>query len=387
MKGREPEIRNSFNFIEMRIANLESFHLQVPYDEPEMRGERCDLIYLRVDTDNGLSGWGQAWSMKLAEMTRMVLDHAVAPYCLGMPVQESTEWMDKLCKSHGNTRGGSFSFAVSALDIALWDIRGKAANRPLHQDLARFEVDKITGRGGTTKTWVDAYASLIFYGDAERTAEKCREAVDRGYRHLKLHEEAIEPVAAARQAVGSDISIRLDPASTWPWNRVEAMEAATQLEEYELFWLEEPIWPAEDYYGLRELSRRTNVPLAAGENCLSALDFRQLREIGGATFLQPSVIKIGGISETLKVIAYAESVGAIYAPHSFYFGPGYLASLHLAAASARNTLIEQPYFGLEAYPYGDNVLVKRGRVETPMSAGLGYDPDPEFLREYAVKPA
>ena len=357
----------------MKITNLETFHLKVPYDEPEMKGTFCDLLYLRVDTDKGLSGWGQAWSMKLAEATRLVLDHAVAPLCVGQAALETGEWMEWLCKSHGNTRSGPFTFAVSALDIALWDLRGKAAGRPLHQIM-----------GGTAKTRIGAYASLIFYGEAERTAEKCREAVGLGYRHLKLHEEAVGPVRAAHEAVGSEVSIRLDPAATRPWNAGEAMEAAPHFEAFDLFWLEEPIWPSEDYYGLGELSRRTAIPLAAGENCLSALDFRQLREIGAATYLQPSVIKIGGISETLKVIAYAEEVDALYAPHSFYYGPGYLASLHLAAACPQEPLIEHPYFRLEAYPYGEKALVKRGRVEVPMGAGLGYDPDPEFLKEYLV---
>ena len=355
----------------MKIVNLETFHLKVPYDEPEMMGNFCDLLYLRVDTDEGLSGWGQAWSMKLAEATRSVLDSIVAPSCVGQPVLEPAEWMERLCKSHGNTRSGPFTFAVSALDIALWDLRGKATKRPLYRVL-----------GGATKTRVDAYASLIFYGDAERTAEKCREAVDRGFRHLKLHEDTVEPVRAARQTVGSEVSIRLDPAATWPWNRLEALKAVPHFEECDLFWLEEPIWPPEDYYGLRELSRRTAIPLAAGENCLSALDFRQLREIGAATFFQPSVVKIGGISETLKVIDYADSAGAIYAPHSFYYGPGYLASLHLAAACPQEPLIEHPYFALEAYPYGENALFERGGVEVPMGAGLGLDPDPEFLKQY-----
>lgn len=359
----------------MKITNLETFHLKVPYDEPEIRGEFCDLLYLRVDTDKGLSGWGQAWSMKLAEATRLVIDHAVAPLCMGKAALESTEWMDRLCKSHGNTRSGPFTFGVSALDIALWDLRGKAAGKPLHQ---------LVSNGGTAKDHIGAYASLIFYGDAERTAQKCREAVDLGYRHLKLHEETVEPVREARQAVGSGVSIRLDPAATRPWNAVEAMEAAPHFEEFDLFWLEEPIWPSEDYYGLGELSRKTKIPLAAGENCISALDFRQLREIGAATYLQPSVIKIGGISETLRVIAYADEVDAVYAPHSFYYGPGYLASLHLTAACSQEPLIEHPYFSLEAYPYGENALVERGNVEVPMGAGLCFDPDPEFLKEYLV---
>ena len=214
------------------------------------------------------------------------------------------------------------------------------------------------------------------------TAEKSKEAVDLGYKDIKLHEEAIGPVRAARKAVGDSVSIRLDPAATYPWNAAEAMDIASQFEAFNLFWLEEPISPVEDYQCLGKLADKTSIPLAGGENCISALDFQHLRDIGRATYLQPSVIKIGGITETLKVIEYAKESGAIYAPHSFYYGPGYLASLHLAAACPEDPLMEQPYFALEAYPYGDNALVSNGKVKVPTASGLGYDPDPDFLKEY-----
>ena len=357
----------------MKITNFESFHLRVPYDEPELRGEFCELLYLRIDTDEGQSGWGQAWSMKLGEATRWVIDHAVAPMCIGQDALETNDWMARLLKTHGNTRQGPFTYAVSALDIALWDLKGKATGQPLNVRL-----------GGTQKSKLGAYASLIFYGDAERTAEKSKEAVERGYRDIKLHEEAIEPVRAAREAVGDSVSIRLDPAATYPWSATEAIEVAPQMEAFDLFWLEEPIWPVEDYWSLGELAQKTSIPLAGGENCISALDFRHIRKIGGATYLQPSVIKIGGITETVKVISYAREAGAVYAPHSFYYGPGYLASLHMAAACPNNPLMEQPYFALEAYPFGENALAEKGEVTLPTGPGLGFDPDSEFLKAYRV---
>lgn len=336
-----------------------------------MLGGFCDLLFLRVDTDQGLSGWGQAWSMKLAEATQWTIDHAVTPFSIGQNALETADWMERLLKSHGNTRQGPFTFAVSALDIALWDLKGKESGQPLHALM-----------GGADKTSLGAYASLIFYGNAERTAEKSKEAVDLGYQDIKLHEEAIGPVRAAREAVGDSVSIRLDPAATYPWNAAEAMEIAPQFEAFDLLWLEEPIWPVEDYQSLGKLADATSIPLAGGENCISALDFRHLRDIGRATYLQPSVIKIGGITETLKVIDYAKKTGAIYAPHSFYYGPGYLASLHMAATCPEDPLMEQPYFALEAYPFGENGLAKNGVIEVPNGLGLGYDPDPDFLKEY-----
>ena len=358
----------------MKIANIETYYLKVPYTEPEMEGTDCDLLFVRVDTDHGLSGWGQAWSMRLADATKVALDNTVTPLCLGQNTDNFGQLMWDILKSCGNTRYGPLTFAVSAMDIAMWDIQGKDAGRPVYQLM-----------GDCDRTNLETYASLIFYRDAGLAAQRAQEAVGLGYQHVKLHEETVEAVRATREAVGPDVSIRLDPAASYPWNADEAIAIAPVFEEYDLTWLEEPIWPVEDYWHLGELSKITTTPLAAGENCVSALDFRNLRETGGATYLQPSVTKIGGITETLKVMEYAEHAGAIYTPHSFYYGPGFLATLHLVASCSHNPLVEYPFYRLEAYPYGDNSLTENGQVEVPTAPGLGFDPDPDFLKAYRVR--
>lgn len=357
----------------MKIQNIETYLLKVPYMEPEMKGVLCDLLYVRVDTDTGLSGWGQAWSMKLADVTKAVLDNNLTSLCIGQSADDYSDWLPELVKAHGNARHGPLTYAVSAIDIALWDLKGKSSGVPLHSLL-----------GDSNRTELDVYASLIFYKDAERVAEKSKEAAALGYKHIKLHEEAVGAVRASREALGDDVSIRLDPAASYPWSAEEAKAIAPEFEEFNLTWLEEPIWPVEDYYNLGELSTLATIPLAAGENCISALDFRHLREIGKATYLQPSVTKIGGISETRKVIAYAKQSGAVYTPHSFYYGPGYLASIHLVAICPHYPLMEHPYYAIEAYPYGDNMMVHEGQIEIPLGPGLGIDPIVDFLNEYRI---
>ncbi len=192
----------------------------------------------------------------------------------------------------------------------------------------------------------------------------------------------VAPVAATREAVGDDISIRLDPA--WAWTPLEAIEKARQLREFNLVWLEEPVWPPEDYRHLAEVAATGGIPLAAGENCISAMDFRHLWEANGVSFMQPSVIKIGGITESLKVAALADVCNVQFAPHSYYHGPGMLASLHLAAANAQEIVAEHGYDDLEAWPYGDALTLRAGRLDIPQGPGLGMDPDPGFLRDYAV---
>jgi L-alanine-DL-glutamate epimerase-like enolase superfamily enzyme len=355
----------------MKISQIESFHLKIPYADPEFQGGLCDMLLLRVDTDSGLSGWGQAWSMCLADATKLAIDNSVAPMCIGQDAEAIDELVYRIKKTFGNTRHGPLTFVVSALDIAFWDLKGKRAGLPLHKIL-----------GETKKSRLPVYASLIQYSDPRYTAMKSREAVDKGYLHLKLHEREVAPVKACREEVGEDISVRLDPA--WAWTREEAMAMVKKLEAFNLVWIEEPIWPPEDYTGLSQVAKETTTPLAAGENCISHLDFHHLWESGAATYLQPSIIKIGGVSEILKVMEYAKEQKAPYVPHCFYYGPGFLASLHMAALWEEEAVVEFPYFGLEAYPFGDNALMKDGMVDLPNAPGLGFDPDPEFLKAYSI---
>ncbi len=353
----------------MKITNIESFRLRIPLLDQPRPEPLCEMLLVRVDTDSGLSGWGEAWSLNLADATQAAIDNTVSPMCIGKTTHAISELMLNVRKRIGNTRNGPLTFAVSAIDIALWDLLGKEAKLPIHRLI-----------GGTSKTTLPTYASLFRYGDPEIAAHKASEAVGRGYRHLKLHEKDIPPVKAVRDALGEDISIRLDPA--WAWTPHEALIQTHKLEELDLVWLEEPIWPPEDYRSLATLARNARIPLAAGENCISAMDFRHLWETGAATFLQPSVTKIGGITEAVKIAALADIANAEFAPHSYYHGPGFLASLHLVAAWPGHAVVEYGYDDLERQPYGEHVQVRNGEITVPMGPGLGFDPEPAFVMEY-----
>jgi L-alanine-DL-glutamate epimerase-like enolase superfamily enzyme len=356
--------------ITMKITNIESFRLKIPLLDRPRPEPWTEMLLVRVDTDSGLSGWGEAWSLSLTDATKAALDITVSPLCIGKSTHSISELMLTVRKSIGNTRNGPLTFAVSAIDIASWDLLGKEAELPIHRLI-----------GGTSKTTLPAYASLFRYADPEIAIQKASEAVSRGYRHLKLHEKDILVVKAVCDALGKDISVRLDPA--WAWTPNEALIQAHKLEELNLVWLEEPIWPPEDYRSLSDLAKNTSIPLAAGENCISAMDFRHLWEAGAAKFLQPSVTKIGGITEALKVAALADITNAEYAPHSYYHGPGFIASLHLAAAWPGNIVVEHGYDDLERHPYGDKALVCGGEISVPMHPGLGFDPEEDFLMEYS----
>ena len=163
---------------------------------------------------------------------------------------------------------------------------------------------------------------------------------------------------------------------------------AARLRPYDLHWLEEPIFPPEDYRALARLQAESGVDLACGENACTAFEFRRLLAAGAARYVQPSVTKLGGVTEFLKVLALAEAAGVTVMPHSPYFGPGWLATLQLAAAMPLagrpgGPWIERFFTRLEATLYPGLVSpVDGGGFRIPGGPGLGAEPDPDVVREY-----
>jgi L-alanine-DL-glutamate epimerase-like enolase superfamily enzyme len=164
----------------------------------------------------------------------------------------------------------------------------------------------------------------------------------------------------------------------------EAIAMARRLRPLDLAWLEEPVWPPEDFEGLARVRRAAGIPIAAGENAQGLMDFRAAFDAGALDVAQPSVAKIGGITAMMAIAGLAEARGVRLIPHCAYFGPGFLASLHLHTRLAPGTPFERLFMTLEASPYHDAIEAKGGRVTVPQGPGLGVDPDPEILRRYAV---
>jgi L-alanine-DL-glutamate epimerase-like enolase superfamily enzyme len=169
-----------------------------------------------------------------------------------------------------------------------------------------------------------------------------------------------------------------------PWSLEEAARMAECLRPFNLYWLEEPCWPPENYAALAEVRRTGGVRIAAGENNTSATGFLHMFEAGAVDFAQPSPAKLGGISETRKVFALAQAYNVQLAPHTPYFGPGLLAGMQLNAAHPGEMPVEWFYFDLETTLYGDAILPREGRIGIPRGAGLGYEPDPDVIAAYGA---
>jgi L-alanine-DL-glutamate epimerase-like enolase superfamily enzyme len=362
----------------MKITAVDTILITIPFDSGAPSAviagrprTTVDILFVRIATDAGLTGWGEAFGHSITPGTRTTIDTLIAPLLVGRDAREHGLLIAELTQRlHNFGRNGPLIFGLSGIDIALWDLAGKAAGLPLYRLF-----------GGGTRTSLPAYASLLRYGDPAVVARNAARAVERGYRHVKLHEIDVPQVAAARQAIGPDVGLMVDVNCPWP--RRQALEMAERFRPYDLAWLEEPIWPPEDHESLAAV-RRTGMPIAAGENAGGLHDFRHQFEAGALDICQPSVTKIGGITEQRKIIALAEAHGVTAVPHSAYFGPGMLASIQIIAALPRETLVERLFMDLAACPFGGLTTAVDGRMTVPQGPGLGADPDPAVIEKYRV---
>ena len=364
----------------MKIARIDSHSVKVPFTfggNPTGYGGRNwttnDILLVRVETDTGLVGWGEAFCYGCTDAVRAALDHMIAPIAIGRDAGDIGRLSRDLQQMlHLFGRYGITTFALSGLDIALWDIAGKAANLPLHRLL-----------GGAGRESLPAYASLLKYRDPERVAARVSQAIEQCYRHIKLHETEEAEVKAARLAAGDGVAIMVD--TNCPWTPEQARHMTLKLRPYNLHWLEEPIFPPEDFTAIAKLRAGTGVAMAAGENNCTSFQFREMFAAGAVDYAQPSVTKVGGVTEFQKVAVLADAAGVTLMPHSPYFGPGFLATLQLMAARAEpDGMIERYHMDLEASLYGELVNPVNGHFIVPTGPGLGRDSDPDVIKTYAA---
>ena len=209
-------------------------------------------------------------------------------------------------------------------------------------------------------------------------ASECETALRRGYTAIKLHETTAPAVFAARRAIGDDIPLMVD--MNCPMTAAEAIAFAHECKAAAPMFLEEPVWPPEDFAALAETRTKGGLDIAAGENACTVHQFRQMMEAGAVSYAQPSVTKVGGITEYLKVVDLADEMGVRLAPHSPYFGPGFLATLQLLSLRDDKTFVEFFYMNRAACLWRGAIDVGAdGTVAVPEGPGLGYEPDREVM--------
>ncbi|MEP7261277.1 MAG: mandelate racemase/muconate lactonizing enzyme family protein [Usitatibacter sp.] len=364
----------------MKIVKAESILLSLPFEAGgtppwSFGGEPAnnfDILLVRLETEDGLVGWGEAFSRNRDRSLRQLIESRILPLLIGRDARQISKIKHDLeFQLHNFGRIGPIVYGIAAVDVALWDILGKACGVPLHQLL-----------GGAHAAEVEVYASLMRYGNVDDVVKAVRRAVDRGYRYVKLHEIGMDEIRAAVEAAGPDVKVMLD--TNCPWTVSEAMRYSREMEPLGLHWLEEPVWPPENYLGLAKVRELGIDRIAAGENAGSLHDFVAMIRENAIDIAQPDVAKTGGLTEVLKIAALCEAHGVELVPHCALFGPGQVATVHLHAALRTSPVFERLFCDFDAELWGDAMVPKKGRIAVPQGPGLGLEPDAGVIAKYRI---
>lgn len=382
---------NHGDALNLRITQIDIYRAALPFDAgrrhaaaPEREAgdafnaasrqlTRMETLLVRVSTDEGAVGWGEAFGHLVNPVTFAALAGLVGRFFIGThlsgdPASFAERLRDAHHAFHAFGRTGPVLYALSAIDTALWDLCAQGAGKPLHHLL------------GAQRDRIEVYASLVCYdNDPAEVATQVRRAHAAGFRKLKLHETTRAAIEAARAALPATVELMVDV--NCPWSMPEAQSHVRSLQDSALAWIEEPVWPPDDIEGLARV-RQLGVPIAAGENASGVEGFRQHFERGALDIAQPSVAKIGGVSGMLRVIALARAYDVRVVPHCFYYGAGLLATAHVVAALPDDVALELPWL---QWPTPLHAAQNTGAALTlPETPGLGFAPDMGVLDRHLL---
>lgn len=371
----------------MKITRVESIVLRVPEIDVSRADGTQDAFLVRVHTDEGLAGIGEADTSPYVArtMVEMPSSHAVARGLGELLVGESPHDIGRLWQLmfHGSDhygRGGAALHAISAIDMALWDLAGKASGRSVAELLGGRRVDHMP-----------VYASEVMPDTTDGVRRIAEQAVERGYGALKLgwgplgrdRAHDVTLIETAREVVGHGRELMIDGGRAYTVQG--AADLLRRVADADLYWFEEALQP-DDVAGYARLSARVAVRLAAGEADAGIRPFRALVEEGGLAVLQPDLGRCGGFTVARQIADLARESGVEVVPHCFSSGVLVAASLHFASSLDRPTYSE---FSVADSPIASGLVaepfrLEDGRVAVPSGPGLGIELDEELVASLRV---
>jgi len=385
----------------MKITQVDAVWLQVPIPSAQQhvsdfgRATTFDTALVRIDTDAGVTGWGEAkvsaGSFGDYHGVVAIIKQEFAPALIGQDPRQITRiWENLYNGTRGHyalarghvfpamsRRGASIS-AISGIDIALWDILGKSLNVPVWQLL-----------GGRKSERMPAYASGGWASAAQIGEQLLGYVARGGFGAVKMRIGVFDGspaasaarVIAARAALGPDIDLMCDAHGTFTVS--EAKQFCYLARDCGIAWFEEPV-TGDDKRGLAEVRRATHMAIAAGESEFTRFDFRDLIELRAVDILQPDLAICGGITEAMRISALASSANLRLAPHLWAGAPAFAAGLHVAAASPAAHILE---YSLGANPMIHELVHEKfqvvdGSLEIPGRPGLGITVRDDFVAQY-----
>lgn len=343
-------------------------------------------VFLKIETDEGIAGWGEPIIEGKAATVCTAVDELME-YLQGKdPMLIEDHW--NLMYRGGFYRGGPILMsAISGIDQALWDIKGKFYNAPIHELM-----------GGRVRDTIKVY-SWINGKKVSDIGQAAKEAVEAGFQALKMNateklqyidsheniDEVVKRVASVREAVGRGIGVGIDFHGRLHKGMAKVM--AYELQQFGLMFIEEPVMP-ENNEALKEITKHTSIPIATGERMFSRWDFKNLLALGCVDIIQPDLSHAGGITECKKIISMAEAYDVAAAPHC-PLGPIALAACLQVDATCHNACLQEQSLGIH-YNNGSNSLLdyledqsvfkyEKGFVTIPRGPGLGISINEEYL--------
>ncbi len=384
----------------MKIANVEAYWLRCPIPKEKQHFSDYglltdfDMTLVVVTTESGLQGFGEAkaavGSSGVCASIVSCVENELKPQLIGKDARHiSRIWehiyngtRDHYALSRGRKfpilgRRGLTISAMSGVDTALWDIKGKALGVPVVELL-----------GGACREEMEAYASGG-WATADKIGEQLNGYIEKGFQGVKMRvgimdktvAASVKRVQAAREAIGDHIKLMTDAHGTY--SVPEAKQFCRGVEDYNLYWFEEPISP-DNRHGTAEVRASTSIPIAAGESEYTAFDVRDLIEVRALDVVQPDSAIIGGITESMRVAQLAHAYQLELAPHCWGSAFSFMAGVNVAFASPAAVVIE---FSLGGNPMmyelvNEKITVEKGMIAAPTAPGLGLTPNWDFVKEF-----
>jgi D-arabinonate dehydratase len=331
------------------------------------------ITFCEVLTDEGVIGRVPANG---GGVLRALIEEQLKPYVVSEdPMDSERIWSRMYRSSLATGRRGATVIAIGIVDNAIWDLKGRITNQPLHKLLGGFQSS------------VNSYGSGINLNlDDDALIAQMRGYVDLGFRMVKMevgHRDAhvdMQRVRRVREAIGPDVALAVDANNSWSLTR--AIEMARKLEEFDLYWLEEPML-ADEVDGLAILARETSIPIAVGENHYTKWEFKDLLQKQAVEIVQADVTKCGGVTEFMKIAAMADAFGLAVCPHvsSFVDVP--------CVAAIPNGLFHEYVEGIvepASRLLVESAVPVRGRITPLDRPGFGIELRPDAAEKYAAKP-
>ena len=381
----------------MKIAAVKTYALQTPLTQPFAFSQgwvkKRSSTIVEITTDDGITGWGEAFNQGLEppQISAAAIEFALKPLLIGTdPLATEVLWHKMYHQTRDYGRKGTVIAAISAVDIALWDIAGKHYGVPIAKLLGGFFRDRVAA-------YATGFYRITGQGEATRLGEEALVHYEAGFRAMKVKlgygiADDLAVMSEIKRALGSrEVTLMVD--TNHGYGLSDALRLGNGLVEYHLRWYEEPVVP-EDYAGYRVLRDKLNMPIAGGENEHTLFGFRELIGRGCVDVAQPDIGSAGGFTACRHIAALAQSHGVQVNPHVWGSGIAQAASLQLIAAlpvTHHGVFPTEPIleYDTSSHPFRHElispaVVQQGGWVDVPQKPGLGIEVNREVLGRYAV---